>query len=397
MENLASFSQDDKKRLAYIEGREDLFSTKILSITNEGETTTGKGKILIVSRDPGSANALIPVIVNLAKDPEFNIKILTDGRAQEIFQKKIDTKDVTPQAGALADNSLIGKPDVLLIDPSQSEVGIDTYAPATYPEVPMVLLEDYYGSSLKYLRILKNRNDKVFRLPAKICVMDEAAKNLIAAEMPDLEDRIEITGQPSFDRLAQENTDDISEKVRTDLGLKKEDKVVTIMSSLEGLEFIKSLAKAFENAGSNFKLIFRRHPRDNITYEEYEKIFNDSGIKLISTHEFDTDSIGAASDLIVSSGSIEVLNAIYRRKPALNIIDKELDEFTTRIMPPAVKMGATVGITKVSELSQLLPQLLDAESDISIELRKNMKKYYNKDGKNAERVAEVVREIIKSK
>src|SRR3990167_3648953 len=53
-------SPADKKRVGYIEGREDLFETKVLRIMNEGAEAP-RSSILIAARNPGSATALTPV------------------------------------------------------------------------------------------------------------------------------------------------------------------------------------------------------------------------------------------------------------------------------------------------------------------------------------------------
>lgn len=397
-EFLKNLSAQDKKRFAAIEGREDLFETKVLSFQSEQSEKNkdiDQKEILVVSRDPGSASALVPVLEILYKDPKIKMNAITDGRAQEMFQKKFNTKDITPQNTALAIDTVVGRPDILFIDTSANEQGLETYATSTFSEVPIVLLEDYYGGSLKYLKTLKQEN---IRFPEKICVMDEGAKEIILTEFPELRDKIEITGQPAFDRFAIEDTKAISEQVRIALGISDDDRLVTYMSSMEGVDFVKALAPELKNAGGDdFKFVFRRHPRDNTTYEEYEKIFGDMDVHLIDTNQFDTDSIGAASDLIITSTSTESLNAIYRRKPTLNIVDKELDEFLPRAMPPTVGLGVSVGISKANQLFRVLPELLDKKSELNLRLKKNMEKYYSVDGKNAERVAQIVKQVINSK
>src|SRR3989338_5298965 len=91
-----TMTPEEKQRLAYIEGRPELFETKILRLESSGETEQ-KNSLLVSSRDPGSGNALLPVIENLSHDPGLEIDIVTDGRAQEIFQKNLKTQDITPE------------------------------------------------------------------------------------------------------------------------------------------------------------------------------------------------------------------------------------------------------------------------------------------------------------
>ncbi len=395
MENfLKNLTPEDKKRVGYIEGREDLFETKVLSFESSSSVEVDQSELLVIARDPGGANALVPVLEILNKDPKIKIKAVVDGRAQETFQKKFKTTDITPKDGALAIDTIVGSPDLVVIDVSLNEQGIETYATSTFSEVPTVILEDYYGSALLYLRTLRKRN---MRFPEKICVLDDCAKKILVDEFPELVEKIEITGQPAFDRFATEDTEAISNKTRQQLGINENDRVITFMSSLEGVNFVREFTNSLAGTDRNFKLIFRRHPRDNTTYEEYEKIFNEAGITLINTNFLDTDSVGAASDLIITSTSTESLHAIYRRKPNLNIVDKELDIYLPRTMPPTVDLGVSAGIQKSAQLSELLPQLLDQQSGLNRKLKENMERYYPKDGKNAERVASVVRQVLESK
>lgn len=400
MENhLNEMSPEKKNRLAYIDGREDLFETKLFLVSGKSKSPSKSEQngILVVSRDPGSANALVPVLEILHEDPMIKMNILTDGRAQEIFQKKFKTTDIMPKGlknMVLEADIAIDKPVVLFIDPSQNEQGLETYAGSTFDDVPIVLLEDYYGSSLKYLKRLK---ESKLKLPEKVCVMDEGAKKIILTHFPELVNATEVTGQPAFDRFALENTKMISDEVRKQLGIDDNEQLITFMSSLEGVDFVKAFAASLVSLDkTGLKFVFRRHPRDNITYEEYEKIFKEKGISLLKTNQIETNDIGAASDLIITSTSTEALNAIYRRKPVLNIIDKKLDIYASREIPVSVELGASVGISDIIKLPEMLPELLNQQSELNSNLKKNMTRYYMQDGKNAQRVAAIVQQVIAS-
>ena len=106
--------------------------------------------MLVISRDPGSASALAPVMELLHHDDSIFMRVLTDGRAEEILEKEFPMKDITPQDMTIGADQILGTPDVLLVNSSVSEKGLETYAVATYPEVPMILVEDYYTSSLGF-------------------------------------------------------------------------------------------------------------------------------------------------------------------------------------------------------------------------------------------------------
>ncbi|PIR93548.1 hypothetical protein COT99_00050 [Candidatus Falkowbacteria bacterium CG10_big_fil_rev_8_21_14_0_10_43_10] len=391
---LAKEAADYQKRIPNIEGRPDLFETKILRLQREGAATENEKKLLVAARDPGSGSALTPVLKELAGDEEMQIDIIADGRAQEIVQKNFLTKDITPPGMVLEADNVIGTPDVILMDRS-CETGIDSYVTATFPEAPKILVEDYYLNTPDFLAELKKRD---LPLPEKICVMDEGAKELIVKRFPDLESRIEITGQPAFDKFAHEDTKKISQEVRQKLNLSPEDKLVSFMSTKDEPAKIKKMAEALKKLGDDFYFIFRRHPRDNTSYETYKQIFVEAGIKIIDTDEFTTDEIGAASDVVLTTWSTEGLKGIYRRKPTAHITDHNFripEDIELPLVP--VKLGASVGIDNMDELIEILPQLLDQKSPLNHSLKEKMEKNYQADGNNAKRVADIVREYLTKK
>jgi len=391
---LENLSPEEQKRMAYVEGAP--FRTSVFEIEkNEGETSTEIEKnVVVVSRDPGSANALCPVVELLQKEDNIGIKLVTDGRAQQLFQKKFKTKDITPEGNILEAAGTLSSPDIALIDSSVGEIGIEMFFSATFPEVPVVLVEDYYTSSVPYLKRLKESN---LPFPKKICVIDEGAKDILVKKFPEVADSIEVTGQPSFDRFAREDTEKIAGDVKKELGIKPEEILVTYMSSAEKneLELIQRLSEELAKVGKAFKFTYRRHPRDNTSLEQYEAEIKKRKLDYVRTMDLPTDKIGAASDLVINTISTEGLNAIYRRKPSININDPRFtDPYEDLIPPPSVRLGASAGIEKIEELADCVKKLLDPESKERKTLDKNMKKNYPLDGKNAKRVEGVLKEVL---
>lgn len=390
--SLRDLPPEEKKRLAYIEGREDLFETKVLEFQSSSNTEhqgAEKKNILVISRDPGSANALSPVIELLQHDDSMVMKAIVDGRAGEILQGKFPTKDITPADMALGADSVLGSPDALLIDPSFSESGIETYAMATYSEVPTVLVEDYYTSSFNLLQRLRERK---LPHPKKICVMDGEAKKLIVKEFPELEERIEITGQPAFDRFAAEDTEHIKSEVRKELGMESGEKLITFISAGAKMELIEKLAKELKGVKTKFRLAFGIHPRDNTPRETYEKIFREAGVEYVDAEKLGINNAGAASDLVVLLVSTEGLHAIYRRKPTIHITDpKFVAPHKDLTPPPPVKLGASIGLDDMGSFAGEVEKLLDPESAENTELKKHMEEQYPVDGKNAKRVVDILK------
>lgn len=390
-----NFSPIEQKRFGYLEGREDLFQSKLLKIlpeNNEADSQQDKERLLVVGRDPGSAGALLPVVDILINETGLETYALVDGRAQDKFQGQLKVQDVTPETSLSSD--IVVEPSVILVDAS-TESGLEGYANSTFVDVPMVLIEDMYSSSIKFLQAIKERPG--FHLPEKICVIDEEAKRLIVEKFPDMNDLVVVTGQPSFDRISKENTRKISSEVREKLGLEVHEKLVSFMSTprvtIEQAEKIFCELQELKD----FKLIFRKHPRDNTSDEDYEAMLAKNGMVCLNAEGLMTDEVNCASDLVITTWSTEGLNAIYRRKPTIHILDSgilDLPESVNDKAWPPVKLGASVGIFDVNNLSKNVTELLDANSDLNRVLRDNMDRYYPNDGQNARRVADQVMNII---
>lgn len=391
----SEITAEEKKRFGYIEGHPDLFETKFLRIESE-KPEQERQNVLIVTRDPGSANALIPVVESLREHGHSNLVVLTDGRAQDLIQKKFKTSDITPPGMALEAIDIVGSPNLIITDASSSEQGLETFCASTYYDIPMVLVEDYYTSSLHFLRSIKERDtgQHNLRMPDLICTMDEEAKNLIINEFPDLKDRVIVTGQPCFDKIATEDTQRIEKEARAKLNIPHDTRLISYMSQMESPEMISRLAENFSKVHGKCIFIFRRHPRDNVSYEEYEEIFRKHGIELINSGGFSTAEISAASDLVVTGWSTEGLNAIYRGKPVIHITDQELQDIPSDLtLPlPPVKLGASIGINHIEDLAERINRLNDPDHLIKDRISEAIRKNYPKDGKNTQRVINAIHE-----
>lgn len=388
-----------ERRTGYIEGRPELYETKVMEIVsdNEAEDNSNGHEILAVSRDPGSATCLFPVIKELAHRPGFRTSIISDGRAEETIRQNFEVAehDVSQSLGA---DKAIAKPDLILMATAE-EMGIETYADATFKEVPSVLIEDYPGATHIFLRACLDRPG--LHLPDKICVMDEAAKELMVQAFPDnpeLESRIEVTGQPAFDRIAKEDIAEISRAARDQLGLSQEEKVVSFMSTINTKEEVEAICKQLKQASTDFTFIFRRHPRDNTTYEEFFQIFEDNGIKYVDSRELTTDQVSAMSDVVMTTWSTAGLEAIYRGKPTIHVVDPNVLNIPAGLaLPmPVIKLGASVGVEDVNELPGDIDQLFDPESPLRQGINSSMAAHYPNDGKNASRAADVINDLVKT-
>ena len=185
------------------------------------------------------------------------MKVVADGRAERFYKRKFQVKDSTP-VDILGADKVLDTPDVLLIDSSTSERGIEMYASATFPGAPSVLVEDYYTASHGFLQRLKERH---LPYPRKICVMDRAAKELIVKHFPELEERIEVTGQPAFDRFAAEDTERMKTEVREGIGFGARREAHCIYGAQGELELLEKMANELKKVKVKYRLALGIHPR----------------------------------------------------------------------------------------------------------------------------------------
>jgi hypothetical protein len=381
---------EDKKPKTYIEGHPELFETKVFRISR------GQKNVVAFSRDPGSAAALIPVMQILQKDG-IGLSVVTDGRAEELMRKAFPTMQDATSTTPFSLESVIEKPDLILTDTSASERGLETFAAATFTDTPIVLVEDYYTTANNYLARLRDMHPP--HMPAYVCVMDEAARDIIVRQFPEIADRVVVTGQPAFDRFAAEDVPAMRDKARKVMGL-PDQILITYMGSPNQLTEMQTIAPFIEEAvrksGKEVMFNFRRHPRDNTPMERYIEAFATKGVSVIDTSLWPTDTVAAASDVIMTNWSTEGVHAAFRRIPVLYVNDDSVRKPPTGItypLPPVV-LGAGLSARSISDIPSLLGSLLDAQSPTVIEMQNAMRQHYKTDGGNAARVAEIVRRAL---
>lgn len=383
-ERLPFRAKQEPKKFGAILERPDLFETKVLKLNPLAHNENGH-EILCTSRDPGSAAALIPVMQELTLKGE-RITCVTDGRGEEAISKQFNTHNVTAIEPTPVLATEFTEPNLVLIDPSFSEFGIDIATVLTFQTKPIVLLEDSYATANRFLVELKQRN---ITLPEKICVLDAVAQQIILDQFPELEGHIEVTGQPAFDQFANEPTAEIAAAARAKLNIPEQQRVFVVMSTPnEGKEFVEQLAKGL--SGRSEAIIFRRHPRDNTTMAEYNTLFATHGVQLTESDQLSTTEAGALADCVITTTSVEGLHGIYRRKPVVYCYDANyVAPREGLVPPPAVRLGAAFGVDHMEQFADTLNR-----ASLTPELQQAMEVQYPLDGKNAERVANVVQQLL---
>lgn len=163
-------------------------------------------KILAAAQDAGAANALTPVLKELARWPSFYVETLAVSHASRIFSKN----GVTHQVPPAWESDLPGaedwvrrffqtwQPDLLLLGTGWG-VSLDKWLLrwAEGAQVPSLALIDHW---CHYRERFMEPTTGVVRLPSRIGVMEPfALEQAVRAGLP--RDRLVVTGQPYLEAL----------------------------------------------------------------------------------------------------------------------------------------------------------------------------------------------------
>ena len=153
--------------------------------------------IVALSGDPGGANALAPVIDALRGSGQVQVGARAYRQAVGVWQKRgmsFDTVDETVEPEIPEGTQLV------LTSTSLNGVDLEKrlIVEARSRGIPSITLLDFWSN---YRRRFSSDGATLDCLPEKIAVMDAQAQTEMIAEGFDAE-RLVVTGQPAFDRLA---------------------------------------------------------------------------------------------------------------------------------------------------------------------------------------------------
>lgn len=388
----------------------------------EGEKLAGKAEILVGARMQGAINALLPVIKKL-QSKGHPISFLVDQPAEAIVRAQFPTaqeQDVDPLAALDSRN-----PGLILVGNSiNGGLGIEFYLTATAEadaksgdsRIPVVCVEDYPGASIR-----GQTNYNFF--PDVVCAFDEGSEEYDKQRLKDdpngkgmlaLErTKFVVTGSPAFDSMTTENSQAVQYQVRAELGLRQGDLVLTYIGGVPP-DDLKNLRILVENLNKiDFgeyrpKFIARIHPAiihgrlDSYKQAYAELLGSLKSCEVVNTMGlYTTDQIAQTTDVIISDYSTEGIKAAYRGKLPLFMLfpdlgGKGLKAETGMDTLPVIEKKAGIGVFSEADMEQGLRRLLlDKESQAR--LRDAQRQYYHLDGHNADRVVEVIEQLLKNK
>ena len=281
-------------------------------------------KILLISRDPGGANTIIP-LVNPLKDKGYNVSLYGKDVALEKYKRfNLAGKDITNHISDLSIDNLKEflkkeNPHYLITGTSADDMTEKyLWKAAELLQIPsFVILDQWmnYGTRFSTYGVadLEEYNIKKSHpyMPTKIFVMDEFAKSEMITEGID-PSRIVITGHPYFE-LVLKRKENISieslKKFRNSLDIEDSDFVITYAS--EPLtkvykkndsipfywgytektiynEIIEALEKVVHLSTKKITFIIKVHPKEDIdSYKKIVDVYKNERINIIINKESD--------------------------------------------------------------------------------------------------------------
>ena len=358
-------------------------------------------RILCIADAPGPAEFLLSVIPLLQE--RYAASIIAVGTADRVFaniphQIANDEatgermyRDAGPDLLVVAISSLIDGPYVnnRLIECAATD------------SVPTICLEDFWANH----RWPTNR--RMIAHYRAVCVLDEFAAKLWRED--GFRGAIQVTGNPAFDRFATVDVAAERNRLRGQMGIGRDDRVIyyagqgardeRIPADRATFAFLADVIRALHDPA--LRLIVRPHPRAREIgyYAEFSR-----GMNVIidtSTVSF-TEELLPAADIIISMSGTNLIHACYLRIPAVSILLPDagrsiLQQLGLDDFPPNTS-GASIGVYKpVTEKLSLLIERILTDSAYRSAIRHTQEEYFLADGRAAERVATAVNQFAAAK
>jgi hypothetical protein len=291
--------------------------------------------ILILSSDPGGSNAVVPVIQQLRITPHIKeVRVLAYRHAVEIMQRNgipfyTILEDITESG--IDDMLRRIQPSVIITGTSFNTIDIErkVIRAGRNLGIPSIVILDSWSN---YSARFTDDRTKEKILPDKIAIMDDVAfEDMVAEGFP--KEILVVTGQPSFDTLAEEKiqfgSDEKKDTVRKTFGIHKEELFIIFLSqplsALYGEDssnpfflgysekkvissFVSSLEKIANTYHKAIVLLIRPHPREKHT--DYEFIKSDY-IRIVITAKGNPREQMMSSDLVAGMSTILLVEACY--------------------------------------------------------------------------------------
>ncbi len=289
-----------------------------------------KPSVVVVSGDPGGANAVAPVIQKLISDKKVRVCAFAYREAKTLWNdQNIPFSDLPDNTTLESAKILLKNYEAVLFFSGTSYNDLEFekvfISGAKTMQIPSLVLLDYWSNYS--IRFGDNKGNRIY-IPDKIAIMDKFTQDEMVLEGFSSEQLI-ITGQPAFDDLILlRDSFSIQRKkeIRENLGCLNDDFVVVFASeplfwgtptkptnpgyTRNGVlhSLVTALDRIQEETQKRIVLVIRPHPRENS--DEFLDIHGEKIQIILSSNGRSRDIIQAA-DLVCGMTTVLLMEACY--------------------------------------------------------------------------------------
>jgi len=348
----------------------------------------------LVCKDPGGTAGILPV-ARCLRVMGVSVLVVATGKAKDLV-----TDDDEPLVRCDSVDELLSQTDGLpdaIVTSMCSQGGVGRELTLQYQgQIPIVAVQDFWGARLL--------TDWLTARPDIICVNDRVGVELVLKAWPDFASKgIRISGFPALDKYSspalRNDLSDQARQLREQVGVPDDQPMVLVTGQLQSVgELFEAVVESLELAAVPTNLMASTHPR--MTKEEADRCrqalegFRGQQVSLPPGVPFEV-AISAA-DLVVAMYSTTLLEAVCLGVPAISALfpatgQKHLSDDTGGLLTefPLTPLGLCPKATNRAELNQLVHSVVvDQYHSPAIGTLPWL------DGKNAERVAQVVCSVL---
>ena len=313
-------------------------------------------KVLVFSRDPGGANAVIPLVRALVENG-YKVALFGKDMALNKYEKAgllsinimNHIQDIT--ASAMLEFLRFQVPDVVITGTSADDMTEKLlWKAAERCGIPsMAILDQWMNYGIRFSKYSVAEIEQYYEqknheyLPSKILVMDALAKTMAVEDGLDAS-RILVVGHPHFGAISK--TVKLISKIRQEgireqLSVHKDGYLITFASEpiseayneADATEhhwgytertilrqLLDSLSRITKMDGKRLHLIVRPHPRENKeSLVNMVERYHGSGFTITVNNDVDSLELIAVSDLVCGMSSMFLLEAAIAGKQILSI------------------------------------------------------------------------------
>jgi len=378
-----------------------------LKTYSSGEPDPKKRTILFGMQMVGTANAIIPVIKQLGG--EFNWVSFNEQQSQKTMEA----------AGFFAgDTNIKYDRAIEYYHPDLVVTGVSQVGPnqerkftrdAVRKNIPVLwVLDNPGGVAASHFQRLY----AVGAAPQYFAVSDEWSKDFVLERVPGSKrEQVFVTGQPAFDTAYElsQRKEVLRSQLRLKLGISEGEKAILFAGQLAGTEAtLKTLLTVLPNGTV---VLPRFHPTRDGNLARYTPALDTAGgVRWVNTMEKmgastehvvkSTEELVTAADVVTGMFSTVQMTGIYLRTPVAYLLFDPDGRAACRqdcqIPPedlPMVQLRAAAGVFGEGDLQPVVKRLLYDDS-YRVDMQRTQEKYYPCDGKNSQRVADVIRGIL---